>query len=1094
MALHPPALHIEIRKLGNEFFAVTKQENGKEICTNQFGHDPTGLTHMGPLWLLERGSLGPNEMHALGVNLGGKASESQVAHYGARLYNYLFGKGRQLQKFLKSAESYRQAPIVLSLSADATALWQLPWEYLHDGEQFLCLGSAMPLVRLPASLSELQPAVAPLPLRVLLVIAAPEDQEPLDVEREIAVIQDALHEPLHTGQMHLHILHEGTLPALQAALAEAPYHVIHYTGHGTYSTKQQRGFLCFEDALGNTNPVEAMHLRPLLAQSPTLRLMVLSACQSAQIGVLAAFDTVAAGLLQADVPAVLTIPTSLQDESMIDLCHTLYTQLSEGRLLTQTLNAIRQGLQEIDAEHDVARRRFDWGVPALYSRAQQMRLIDPQLPALAAPPATPSNVRGLPSTPGFVGRRKELQRLRQALHNEVSAIYLWGEDGIGKSALVAQLVAQPGVKLDDILIVRCQDYLQPAAVLGKLANFWRYQGHEPNLAAATLLLDTRRNPTERAQEALQMIGQQRYLIVLDDFDLYLPAESAEMDADGPLIDATLRATLLGLFSARAKTTFLLTGSARWAGLDTIPPEQRVEVPLPYFTQREAVQLMRTLPRLGQLPLATQLRVAQLTSTHPQTLYLLDSWLTCGSDLDALLAAPPVKSQSAQAWSQYLLEAIFDALDPGEYEALTTLAVLRGALDAELVPKLTAVSPKYAKGLLKRWHALALLQFYRTDVDGNVFYTFPPQIRRQLLARLTPQDLELLHARIADYYGAPFREEAQRQILSRSSAPWSPERIEWLARSDGGVLGTWVRQTQDLQRAQQSMNDALAWQHHLFAAGQYEAAGQVVKSILPVLNRWGQRDLSESLLQQSLASQQGEHRLESLRELAKLRLEEGNLEAALQVYEELLTVLAELSARDQMAQTLLQIGGAYRRLGRLDSARQKYEAALQLLREFNDEVGQAACLHQLAGICREQGDHKNALVRSQAARELAHKRGEQPLLARAAYEQGLIFLELQRTAPALESFQQSLALARELRDERLLLQNLEWIGQLLEAQPHPELAAPIYQELAALYRPAAPLKAVAALKKLGELYEKQGRPEDAHQQYLEAHRLLRKAQE
>ncbi len=1110
MAPQPPALYIEIRKLGTEFFAVTKRENGEEICTNQFEHDPTGLTHLGPLWLLERGTLGPNEMQHLGISFGGKANAGQVAHYGGRLYSYLFGRGRKLQKFLKSADHYRSAPIVLSLSADAAMLWQLPWEYLHDGDRFLCLEQSMALVRVPSGLREMQPPPTPLPLRILVIIAAPEDQEPIDVERELSVIQDALHEPINAGHVQLHVLHEATLPALEAALAETPYHVIHYTGHGTYSTKQHRGFLCFEDVTGNTNPVEAMHLRPLLARVPSLHLMVISACQSAQIGVLAAFDTVATGLLQADVPAVLTVPTSLQDESMIALSYELYARLAQGDLLMNAVNAVRRSLQTFDEEREADRRRFDWGVPALYSRAQQIPLIDPrQTTSGPAPTPSPTNVKGLPVAPAFIGRRKELQTLRRALHDDVSLIYLQGEDGIGKSALVAQLIAHPGVDLDDVLVVRCQEYVHPVEMLGKLANFWRYQGREQNIEAASRLLDTRRGPTERAQESLQMIGDQRYLIVLDDFDAcFTPGACDEAfaitgngvtngngagAAEGTLVNAALRATLMGLLSARAHTTFLLTGQTRWAGLDSLPPEHRLELQLSYFAQREAVQLMNTLPQLSQAPMNQQLRIVQLASRHPKTLQLLDSWLACSGNLATLLQDPPVKGQAARAWCQYLLDDILDTLDPGEYDALLSLVILRGPIYADIIPKLTEVSAKYAKGLLKRWHVLSLLQFHRADVDGNLFYTFHPLVRQHLLDRLSPQDLEMLHARAATYYGAPFLDEAQRQVLSRSSASWSRDRVEWLARSGGGILGLWVRQTQDLQRAHRSMNNALAWQHHLFASGQYEAAGQVVKAIIPVLNRWGQRDLVEALLCQSITQQEGPERLEGLYELARLRIEEGNLQQAIEVYEEVYAALEDQAAHEQMAHILTRIAGAHRRLKHPDEARQKYETALKMFRELDDEAGQSLCLHQLAGICREQGDYQRALVRSQAARELDQKRGDQAAMARAIHEQGIILQEMERPSHALEDFRQSLTLGRELRDASLISKNLERIAQILETTEREAEATAVYEDLLKIYRQSSVVKTIALLKKLSALYEKQGRPEDARQQVIEAQRLLREAQ-
>ena len=243
-----PQLSVEIRKLGNKFFAITKQDNGREIFTNEFQHDPTGTTHLGPLWLLERGVLLPDERRASG----GKAGDEQAAQYGQRLYGYLFGKGKRLRAFLKTSPEYRQAHLVLSLHPDVASLWRLPWEYLHDGDKFVCLDGDMRLSRLPEDLLELSPRATPPPLRVLFVIAAPDDQKALDVERELTVMQDALEDHVRAGNLVMEVLDEATLPALQSACSRQSYHIVHYIGHGTYSHKQQRGFLCFEKPNGET--------------------------------------------------------------------------------------------------------------------------------------------------------------------------------------------------------------------------------------------------------------------------------------------------------------------------------------------------------------------------------------------------------------------------------------------------------------------------------------------------------------------------------------------------------------------------------------------------------------------------------------------------------------------------------------------------------------------------------------------------------------------------------------------------------------------------------------------------------------------------
>ena len=68
-----------------------------------------------------------------------------------------------------------------------------------------------------------------------------------------------------------------------------------------------------------------------------------------------------------------------------------------------------------------------------------------------------------------------------------------------------------------------------------------------------------------------------------------------------------------------------------------------------------------------------------------------------------------------------------------------------------------------------------------------------------------------------------------------------EQIGALARGRAGVVGTWAHQTEDLAPARWAVERALAWGSHLFQAGAFDAAGEIVNAVYGVLARWGQRD-------------------------------------------------------------------------------------------------------------------------------------------------------------------------------------------------------------------------------------------------------------
>lgn len=1072
-----PELRVEIRKLGTKFFAITTQDTGLEVCTNEFQHDAASLAHQGPLWLRERGVAVPDDAQP---RFPGTANEGHIARVGQQLYGYLFGKARDFQKFLTANPDYRQARLTLVLHPDTMSLLKLPWEYLHDGEQFLCLNGSMAINRAPAATYELTPLPTPLPVRVLLVIAAPVDRETLDVERELSVMQDALENIVRTGALTMEVLEEPTLPALQDALNHKVYDVLHYIGHGAYSQNQQRGFLCFENPVGETNPLGAMHLKPLLDAAPDLRLVVLSACQSVPIGVADAFDNVATGLLQAGAPAVLTIPTSLTDDSTIEFAQVFYSRLTKGQLPIESLYHARLALKQMDDTRPPDRRRFDWGVPALYLRAQKMVLIDQDM-AAETPPLGRQRDRStaelsLPAL--FVDRVEELHTLRRALQENVGALYLWGSDGVGKSSLAAKFIEYSGVSLNAVLVINCWDLVEPVAALEKIARFWRSHGTDKHQSAASMLLDMQRDPTERARTAQQMITAHRHLIIFDDFDVWLTSPS-QRDAASPkpVASETIRAILCGLLSVRAATTYLFIGQRRWSEFDGLLVEEKREINLPPLSQRQAILLMNALSHLMHTPPATKMDLFKLVGGHPETLRLLNGWLAGGRVLSSLLVNPPVEEHKTEAWQHFFLDEILAGFAPSEREALTLLTILKGPFNADIASKVTKIALKYIAPLLEWWKKVSLLQFHHAEendsIDNQSWYTIHSVVRDYTWEQLDHDAYIRLHAQVAAYYGAPFLDEARRRMVARNIMNWSEERLGWLARDGNGILGMWVRQTQNIESARQSLKRALAWQYHLYQAGEQEAAAQIVRAIVPVLNRWEQFDLSETLLRRNAATATGTARMPSLDELAQLYLEQGHLREALSVYQEVYRMLAAQGARDQMAHVLRRIARAYYQIGDYDNAIKQYEAALRMMRDIEDADGQALCLHQLTSIYRQIGDLKIALVYSQAVKELDNNRSDVAGTADAEYEQGLILKHMGRLDNALECFKRSLEMACNLGDQSKVVNNLREISALSQQSGQLDAAIDALLKVLEMCQRFDAHEAVMILESLKALYEQQG---------------------
>ena len=234
-----PEIRVEVERLAEDQYRsrVFRGAREKEICSNTFRYEPGLLVDIEPQWMLERA-----RAHE-GWEAARKATaerlltspEERLTRYGGRLFGFLFGDGEAFKAFLRFNDAYRfRARLNLCIHPDAAALWELPWEYIHDGEGFLALDGRFLLSRIPWGLGELRPPRKPLPLRILVVISSPTDQAELNTEKEVAVLQEALDEPVRKGLVMLHFLDDATLEAIEGQLLRVGYHVVHYTGHGAY--------------------------------------------------------------------------------------------------------------------------------------------------------------------------------------------------------------------------------------------------------------------------------------------------------------------------------------------------------------------------------------------------------------------------------------------------------------------------------------------------------------------------------------------------------------------------------------------------------------------------------------------------------------------------------------------------------------------------------------------------------------------------------------------------------------------------------------------------------------------------------------------
>lgn len=304
---------------------------------------------------------------------------SSLEELGARLFDALFG-GEVGQLFYRSLDAGERDQCNLRIQLqmdDAPDVAELPWEYLYSRQldRFLVLSTRTPLVRYLGLAQPQALLAAPLPLRLLVIVAGPSDLPPLAVEAEWQRLQQALAPLTQTGVLLIQRLEKATLAALRQNLRTGAVNLLHFIGHGDFgaptqanSTAAAMGRLFFEDENGQHQAVTAAELATLLHDHDPLRLVYLNACQGAAAGAQNIFAGVAQKLVQQGIPAVLAMQFAISDRAAIALAHEFYQALTAGLPVESALSEARKAIYS-EGEP------YEWATPVLFSRSPDGLLV-----------------------------------------------------------------------------------------------------------------------------------------------------------------------------------------------------------------------------------------------------------------------------------------------------------------------------------------------------------------------------------------------------------------------------------------------------------------------------------------------------------------------------------------------------------------------------------------------------------------------------------------------------------------------------------------------------------------------------------------------
>jgi tetratricopeptide (TPR) repeat protein len=920
-------LVIRLSSEGNHKFLASALEDKKPVasCSFELRLDELRITH--PLRELEKEAINLESEATFHRDFGQELFRKVFAgELGDYFKNQLQGTGKGNGDGLR---------IGLQFDESASRLAKLPWEFLHDGENFLVSRPKVLFSRLPANGGRI--SIFPLEsiLRMLVIISAPNDPScrPLNVEKERDRILQAVDQLRAEGKIEVDFTDDATLKTIQDYLLEK-YHILHFTGHG--EEKNGQGYLILETEDLKAREVDNQVVCDLFAERG-IRLVVLSACKSADLAEM---------LVRKGVPAALAMQYSVLDESATQFAYTFYRALASGHPVDASLVEARQAMKNAEGANGI-----DFATPVLYQLdpyCLDISRIEAKVAELEKPLLLDPKIQVMNC--GFVGRHRDFHRLNEALLSSVKrALLIYGWGGMGKTVLATRLATRLSDRFEGIYGHRCHPQTKAEDILFGLNSFLNMLG----IQSLNQVLSSPAPISVKTAMLVRILNQRRFLVILDNFESCLD-EGGKQIADPELRDFV--SYLLG--ATTANTKYIITSR-----IDFDPLERRLvsaieHYPLPEMPYYEAIWMMNNHTSLARLSVDKKKQIHKAVGGHPWSIDQFALQVSEGSDVDGLLQDLEPLARETRVFT--LFDRAYSRLDDEAKELLLCTSVFEEAVPEEALRWMMGdektPSPPVSRALreLQRWGLAArqeeleiklysvhtlVRQFVQQEAENNGIDLRPLMIRAaqgyELQAKVNRNLWDHLRAR--DYYYRVEEYERAADIVE--------DAVQYLARwgyieMAMSLLQQSADTTLAATKARATANLAILYQ----LVGDLKMAIKLLEEAKEILNEQGdQRNVAAILHQLGIVHQ-----------------DQGNYPEAVKLYEEDLAMFEALDDKLGIASSRGQLGTVHYLKGNYPEAVKLYEESLAMFRALGDKSGIAGTLHQLGRLKDKRKDLEGAL--------------------------------------------------------------------------------------------------------------------------------------
>ncbi|MBU1054844.1 MAG: tetratricopeptide repeat protein [Proteobacteria bacterium] len=802
----------------------------------------------------------------------------------------------------------------------------LPWELLYIDGRFPVKEARLDVVRevSVANAPGLKPQTKP--FRVLVHIAAPEDDEgqsSLMYEEEayrlVLSMQQAAKDAVVFSDL-------GTVRDLVRAIQSINPTVVHFTGHGS------PGKLLFENETGEnveipiSDLLKEMRAFAVDGQHGLPQVFYLASSYGAS-----GMSTFATTLQKEGCPAVVAYMGPAGDQLSTQAEVAFYGGLAAGKRLTESMRSARLFMAGVLGEKDHCYRYpLGWAQLVLYLRgndtpiskgkaaADNIYVLEQELHRSESPVYSLDMMHS--GIDGFIGRRKDLATLRQSHIKGQRVFVLYGLGGIGKTSLAVKLIPKLGIEHDKIVVL---DAARANKAANPVQDLWEQMTDQLQDAFPDILVNILETHKQN-QDPKILLGEmitaikEPWLIYLDNAEsLQIKTDSENSDLGAWASSEIEKWWQIAVSGAVYGGPLTLIATTRYL-LKELERKDNFQVGL--LRPSEIERMMRWFPYLRQIPHAHKKKIIKWLNGHARTMIYLEGLfkeifdpLTSEDDISDARWQAAIKDALPQtdeksANEDLMLSHIWKRLDDTARDQLRILTTLRCPAPMDAV--------KTFGNQTQRLESLGLISKY-----SGKFYGMQDSVScfaEKLCGFALPKD----HLCIGLWYKEAFKTE-KRLVFAE-------EAVYHLVKAG---------------KADVAAPTAADLVSHYYTTSRYAESGKVLDSVIalsPV------SDLAESLL--------------SIR---------GNLHNALGRYELAAADYQEIieSARKRETAGIAEVQGlhglanALYNLGQYEESAEAYNKSLVITKQvYGTEThsSYAASLHGLADVLDRLGRYKEAV--------------------------------------------------------------------------------------------------------------------------------------